>query len=46
LFKTFREFDKKGIDIIVVEGVEERELGLAIMNRLRKAAYKTIQIKK
>lgn len=42
LFKTFREFDKEKIDVIIAEGVDDRGLGLAVMNRLRKAAYKLI----
>lgn len=44
LFKSFREFDRKEVDIIVVEGVEDKDLGLAIMNRLRKASYKIIYV--
>jgi len=43
LFKTFREFDALGLNIIVAEGVEESGLGLAIMNRLRKASYKIVR---
>jgi hypothetical protein len=31
-----------GADIAVIEGVEEKGLGLAVMNRLRKAATKII----
>jgi len=38
LFKIFRESDLKGYEIIVVRTVNEKGLGLAIMNRLRKAA--------
>ena len=38
LFATLRELDAKGIDYAVAEGFEERGLGLAIMNRLRKAS--------
>jgi len=38
LFSVLREFDKEGVDIIVAESVEEEGLGLAIMDRLRKAA--------
>jgi len=38
LFSVLREFDKEGTDIIVAEGVKEEGLGLAIMDRLRKAA--------
>ena len=38
LFKALRELDKRGVDVIIAEGVEERGLGFAVMNRLRKAA--------
>ncbi len=43
LFKVFREFDSKGIELIIVEGIAEEDLGLAIMNRLRKAASRVIK---
>ncbi|MBU1204733.1 MAG: threonylcarbamoyl-AMP synthase [Nanoarchaeota archaeon] len=43
LFKIFREFDKEKVDIIIAEGVSDKGLGLAIMNRLRKAAYEIIK---
>ncbi|MBS7633546.1 threonylcarbamoyl-AMP synthase [Candidatus Bathyarchaeota archaeon] len=42
LFKLLREFDSKGVDIILAEGVPSKGLGLAIMNRLRKASGYTI----
>jgi L-threonylcarbamoyladenylate synthase len=38
LFSFFRECDAKGIKIIYAEKVDEQGIGLAIMNRLRKAA--------
>jgi len=38
LFLALRDLDKKGVDVIIAEGVEEKGLGLAVMNRLRKAA--------
>lgn len=38
LFSVLREFDKEVVNIIVAEGVKEKGLGLAIMDRLRKAA--------
>ncbi|ASJ07515.1 L-threonylcarbamoyladenylate synthase [Thermococcus pacificus] len=38
LFRALRELDKRGVDIIIAEGIEERGLGFAVMNRLRKAA--------
>jgi L-threonylcarbamoyladenylate synthase len=33
-----REFDEEGVDIVIAEGIEPVGVGLAIMNRLRKAA--------
>jgi L-threonylcarbamoyladenylate synthase len=44
LFKILREFDRKNIEIIFAEGTSEKGLGLAIMNRLRKASYKIIKV--
>jgi len=44
LFKKFREFDNKKIEIILVEGVKEKGLGLALMNRLKKAANRIIKV--
>jgi len=38
LFRALRELDKRGVDVIIAEGIEERGLGFAVMNRLRKAA--------
>jgi len=44
LFACLREFDVEGVDIIVAEGVPLEGLGLAIMNRLRRAAgYKIVK---
>ena len=43
LFKTFREFDSKKIDIVLAQGISKKGLGLGIMNRLDKAAYKKIK---
>lgn len=38
LFRLLREFDTEKVDIIVAEGVATEGLGLAVMNRLRKAS--------
>ncbi len=38
LFSFFRECDTKGIKIIYAEKIDERGIGIAIMNRLRKAS--------
>jgi L-threonylcarbamoyladenylate synthase len=43
LFRLFREFDDAGVDIIIAEAVPAEGLGLAVMNRLRKASgYKIV----
>lgn len=45
LFRLLREFDSEGADVILVEGLSTEGLGLAIMNRLRKAAgYKIVKV--
>ncbi len=41
LFSVLREFDKEDVDIIIVEGVKEEGIGVAIMDRLRKAVGAT-----
>lgn len=38
LYKSLRDLDKLGVDVGVVPAIEERGVGLAIMNRLRKAS--------
>lgn len=38
LFHVLREFDKLDVDVILSEGVEESQIGKAIMNRMKKAA--------
>ena len=42
IFKTLRELDRIGVDIAIAEGIEEKGLGLAVMNRLRKASIKIV----
>jgi L-threonylcarbamoyladenylate synthase len=45
LFRLLREFDVDGVDVIIAEGVPAEGLGLAVMNRLRKAsAYKIFRV--
>lgn len=44
LFKSFREFDAKKIEIILAQGISHKGLGLGIMNRLGKAAYKKVRV--
>ena len=38
LFRLLREFDLEKVDVIIAEGVSAERIGLAIMNRLRKAS--------
>ena len=38
LFRLLREFDAENVDIILAEAVPTEGLGLAVMNRLRKAS--------
>lgn len=46
LFRLLREFDAEGVDVIVAEGVPAEGLGLAVMNRLRKASgYNIVKAK-
>lgn len=42
LFRYLREVDELGVDMIFVEGMDETNEGLAIMNRLSKAALEVI----
>ncbi|MES2154390.1 MAG: L-threonylcarbamoyladenylate synthase [bacterium] len=38
LFSLLRDLDAKGVQVILVEAIPEKGLGVAVMNRLRKAA--------
>jgi L-threonylcarbamoyladenylate synthase len=38
LFRLLRQFDFEGVDVVIAEGVPVRGLGLAVLNRLRKAS--------
>lgn len=38
LFRFLREFDLEGVDVIIAEGIPTEGLGLAVMNRLRRAS--------
>ena len=42
LFGLLREFDEENVDVIIAESVPTEGLGLAVMNRLRKASGYTI----
>jgi L-threonylcarbamoyladenylate synthase len=38
LFSVLRKFDRMGVDAILAEGIDKQGLGLAVMNRIYKAA--------
>jgi len=42
LFKALRELDEGGASLIVMEGIAETHEGVAVMNRIRKAASMTV----
>ncbi|WP_148865803.1 L-threonylcarbamoyladenylate synthase [Thermosediminibacter litoriperuensis] len=45
LFSVLRKFDRLGVEEVLAEGIPETGLGLAVMNRLRKAAgYNIIKL--
>ena len=41
LFALLREFDGQDVDVIIVEEVEDRGLGTAVMDRLRRASIRS-----
>ena len=44
LFANLRQADKDNIDVIIVQGIQYKKTGLAIMNRLNKAATTRINV--
>ncbi len=44
LFAVLRSMDSLDVDVIVAEGLDEKEMGRAVMNRLRKAATEVIRV--
>ncbi|KAI9262341.1 DHBP synthase RibB-like alpha/beta domain-containing protein [Phascolomyces articulosus] len=44
VFKGLRYLDTQNVDLIFVQGIPETEEGMAVMNRLRKAASKVIEL--
>lgn len=46
-FDILRQFDEKKVDMILAEGIEDKGLGLAVINRMIKAAgHRIIHVKK
>lgn len=43
LFTALRLLDKNGVDIILAEGVPDKELGKSIMNRMKKSASGNVE---
>jgi L-threonylcarbamoyladenylate synthase len=44
MFRGLRDLDQRMVDVIFVEGISEIREGMAVMNRLRKAASRIIDI--
>jgi L-threonylcarbamoyladenylate synthase len=45
LFRLLREFDLERVDVIIAEGLPTKRLGLAVMNRMRKASgYNIVKV--
>jgi L-threonylcarbamoyladenylate synthase len=42
LFTSLREMENLGVEVILIQGISEDNEGLAVMNRLRKAASKIV----
>ncbi len=38
LFKAFRDFDDIGVSVIIAEAIEDKGIGMAVMNRMKKAS--------
>jgi L-threonylcarbamoyladenylate synthase len=38
IFDALRQFDKQKVDVIYAEALSEENIGMAVMNRLKKAA--------
>jgi L-threonylcarbamoyladenylate synthase len=46
IYRAMRELDALGVDVILCAGLPEEGLGLAVMNRLRLAATKTVRVRR
>lgn len=44
LYRALRQMDKQGVNLILAEETDVKGLGLAVMNRLRKAAVKVLKV--
>jgi L-threonylcarbamoyladenylate synthase len=44
VFRGLRDLDERTVDVIFVQGVSEDREGMAVMNRLRKAASKVLEV--
>lgn len=44
LFAALRSFDDLKVDVILMEGISEKDEGLAVMNRARKAASQVVSL--
>ena len=44
LYDVLRQMDQRGVNLILAEEIESKGLGLAVMNRLRKAATRVLKV--
>lgn len=44
LYENFRSLDRSGADVILCQGFSEDRMGMALMNRLRKAATRRVRV--
>jgi len=44
LYDALRQMDQRGVNLILAEETESKGLGLAVMNRLRKAATRVLKV--
>jgi L-threonylcarbamoyladenylate synthase len=44
LYDVLRQMDQRGVNLILAEETESKGLGLAVMNRLRKAAVRVLKV--
>jgi L-threonylcarbamoyladenylate synthase len=42
IYSALRELDERGVNVIVVEGISQEGEGAAVMDRLRRAASRTV----
>ena len=44
LFRSLRKFDTEKVGLVIAQGIAEKGMGLAVMNRLRRAAGRVVRV--